>query len=454
MSRSLKIVMVGGGSVNWGPKLINDMTLTKGLENSRFVLLDTDLEAAQKMAKLGKKLAKERELSCSFEPTDNDEVAFRDVDYVIITISTGGLNAMEHDLKIPEEYGIYQTVGDTVGPGGWARSLRNIPVFVKMAKKIEEISPKAVVINYTNPLSVLTNTFYKVSNLSVVGLCHGLFECYEVLMKIFNLKDESEIKLSIGGINHFFWITALRIRGEDGYELLRKTLHGRNFAELIEEIYTDEAGFNSDKWVTGELLKYFGYLPYVGDRHICEFFPHYLTPDETDIKKYKLKRTSIEERRERRKEAKKRLEDLIVGKEKLPEKPSRETAARIISTMAYGGEFVDVVNLPNRGQILNLPEGSIVETLGVVNSNGFTPLSVGNLPVQIRNLVLPHVENQNLIVEAGIRGDWEKALLALYNDPLCSHLNYPQVKEIGEKLLEANREYLPQFFGSKNNVGL
>lgn len=196
--------MVGGGSVNWSPKLINDLMLKKGLEKAEFSLLDIDLESAEKIAKLGRKLSEKRELSCSFEATSDEEVAFTDANYVIITITTGGLDAMGYDLKIPEEYGIYQTVGDTVGPGGWARGLRNVPVFANMAKKTEKLSPHALVLNYTNPMATLTNVFYKVSKLPTVGLCHGVFEIYRILMEIFDLKKEDEIKVNFGGTNHFF----------------------------------------------------------------------------------------------------------------------------------------------------------------------------------------------------------------------------------------------------------
>ena len=102
------------------------------------------------------------------------------------------------------------------------------------------------------------------------------------------------------------------------------------------------------------------------------------------------------------------------------------------------------MNLPNKGQIANLPEDSIVETLGVVNNLGFTPLAVGNLPEPLLNLVLPHVKNQDLIVEAALEGDRDKALYALYADPLCAHLSYPEIKEMGEKLLKAHNRFLPE----------
>lgn len=445
MENKVKIVMVGGGSVSWSPRLINDLTLTIGLENAEYTILDIDPDSGSKMAKLGQKLSDDRNLGTKFNYTADQKEAFTNADFVIITISTGGFDAMEHDLKIPEDYKIYQTVGDTVGPGGWARGLRNIPVFARLAKDIEKYSNNAIVLNYTNPMSTLTNVFYKTSNLRTVGLCHGLFEVYSVLMKIFGLESEDEIKVNFGGINHFFWIIDMMIKGEDGFELLKKKMNGRPFAELVTEVYVDGVGFHSDKWVTSELFDFYGYLPYVGDRHISEFMPFYLTGDTGRMDKYKLKRTFIEERRENKVKAGQELDLYLNGEKELSDKRSRETAADIIAAIVNKQEFIDVVNLPNRGQISNLPKGSIVETLGLVNSLGFSPISVGELPEEILNLVLPHVKNQDLIAEAGLEGNIDKALCALYNDPICSHLSLPEIKEMGMRLLKANKEYLPQF---------
>ncbi len=440
-----KIVMVGGGSVNWSPRLINDLILTPILQNAEYFIFDLNREAGQKMARFGNMLAESRGIESRFHFSDNQGEAFTGADYVIITISTGDLDAMEWDLKIPEEYKIYQTVGDTVGPGGWARALRNIPVFADLAKSIEKYSNHAVVLNYTNPMSTLTNVFYKVSHLKTVGLCHGLFEVYDVLMKIFNLQSEDEIKVRFGGTNHFFWVLDMKIRGEDGFDLLRSKMQGGKFAELIKNTFRDQAGFHSDKWVCSELFEYFGYLPYVGDRHICEFLPYYLTGDSSRLEQYKLKRTSIQERRDGKQQGKRLLDQYLNGEKVLPAERSRETAADILSAFENKTEFIDVVNLPNIGQISNLPKGSIVETLGVINSLGFTPLSVGELPGPILNMVLPHVMNQDLIVEAALEGNLDKAFLALYGDPLCAHLSFPEVKEMGKRLLKAHERFIPDF---------
>ena len=446
MARTVKVAIVGGGSFNWSPTILRDIMLTEGLEGTEFRLLDINRQAAETVAALGRKLAADWDLPAIFVPTTKPDEALAGADFVIITISTGGLAAMKHDLEVPERYGIFQTVGDTVGPGGWSRALRNIPVFVELGRRIKARAPRAAILNYTNPLTVLTRTLTRVTDQPVVGLCHGLYENYAMLKAIFGLKSEEEMRISVGGINHFFWILDMRIRGGDGYAMLRRKLKGRDLAALAREAYFPGAGFHRDKYVSSECFDAFGCLTYA-DRHICEFFSRYVAPTAGRLKRYRLVRTTIADRRAGERARARRMRAWLSGKLPFPRHRSREAAADIIRAMTLGGQFVDVMNVPNRGQIPNLPSGAVLETLGVINTLGFTPLSVGPLPEPIADMVRRHVVNQELIVEAGMTGDREKAFAALINDPLCSHLSVPQIREMGERLLKATRDYLPEKFG-------
>ena len=446
MKRNIKITIIGGGSVNWCPTIIRDILKIDGVSSWDFRLLDINPPAARRIARLGRKMTAQWNLAADFLPTDNQEAALKGADFVIITISTGGLTTMAHDLKIPEKFSIYQTVGDTVGPGGWSRSMRNIPVFVDLTEKIRRFAPQAFIINYTNPMSTLTRTMCLHTDQPVVGLCHGMFEVYDVIKRLFGLKSEKEIRLNIAGINHFFWILDMCIRGKNGYAMLRRRLQGKSLASFSEVACTLPGVFHTKMKVTAELFERYGYLPYIGDRHVCEFFSGYITPNRRKLKEYGLIRTTIAKRRQLQRANLKRVLRLISGREEIPSERSRETAADIIAAAALGKEFVDVVNLPNRGQIPNLPQGTVVETLGVINSLGFTPLVAGPLPDGILELVMPHALNQKMIVEAGLAGDREKAFAALANDPACAHLSWKQIEKMGFALLRANRRYLPHFF--------
>lgn len=450
MSRP-KIAMIGGGSVNWCPTLIRDFLAREEFESADFRLLDVDLDAAKLIAAIGRRCARDWSLGATFLPTASPARALDGADVVVITISTGGLDAMKHDLAIPERYGIFHTVGDTVGPGGWARGLRNIPVFMKLARQFSRYCPKAAILNYTNPMSVLTRFLTFATNQSVVGLCHGLFECYAYLMQIFDLDREEDIRARYAGINHFFWILDFSIKGRPGYPALRRKMRGgKTLDDLIKSTVVDEAGYASARrLVASELFDTYGYLPYFGDRHTAEFLPRYLAPTPDRLAPYGLVRTAIAERRAMRRAAKTAARRLAAGKVKVDRTPSRETAADIARAILAGREFIDVMNLPNVGQVSNLPPGAVLETPGIVTASGFSPVACGKMPPALVNLVMPHVANQALIVEAGLAGDWNKAYQALVGDPLCSHLSIPKIKEMGHKLLQAHRQYLPQFFGRR-----
>jgi len=437
------IVIVGGGSSAWGPKLMSDLMLTPPLEGSTYVLHDINVANAERIARFSQKLMKEIGVSATIESEPDPDQALKDADFVIITISTGGLPAMAHDLAIPEDYGIYHTVGDTVGPGGWARALRNIPVFIDLANRINRLAPNAVILNYTNPMAQLTKALCLSTNRPVVGLCHGLFETLHTISRILEVEDEHDIQATYAGVNHCFWVTSFTVRGQDGYEMLRQKLGGKSLVDIVPQEYRSHIRW----YVADELYRLTGMLTYLADRHITEFFPQYLTSKE-NLQKYHIKRTTVQERMDgmrRREEEVERMTEGVIP-ESFKER-SRETAADIISAFVTGKPFVDVGNVPNVGQVANLPAGAVLETPVLVTAGGFHPVAVGSLPEPMRSWLERHTRVQNLTVEAAIDGDLDKAFKALMLDPLVSHLNPDDIREMGMRLLRANAQYLPQFEG-------
>lgn len=442
--KNTKIVLVGGGSYNWCPRLISDMLHEEELDNSQIVLLDPNLQAAEKVKAAAVKMSETLERSIEFIVTDNEESAFSAADFVIITISTGDFEMMKHDLAIPEKYGIYHTVGDTSGPGGWCRTLRNVPVFTEMAQKIERLSPKAVILNYTNPMAALTGAICEVSSLRTVGLCHGLFSSYNMLEKIFKV-EEKDIAVNFGGVNHFYWILDFTIKGEPGYPMLDKLLESKSLNELLQEKETDSAGFENVNYdLCDEIIRQYGYITYPGDRHTCEGLSGYINNSPERLAKFNLERTTIKDRIKLRKEFRKRTAKLASGEQK-PFDKSRETAVDIMKAFINNERFIDVVNLPNIGQITNLPLGAVVETMGVVDAMGFTPLATGELPEPIRTIVEPHCIVEQMTLQAAMTGDRELALQSLMLDPLCSHLTPSSIRKMGNEMIAATQEFLPQF---------
>jgi alpha-galactosidase/6-phospho-beta-glucosidase family protein len=442
VKKAKKIVIVGGGSNAWTPNIVKDMLLTPAIAGSEFVLYDLNKAASDLVATFLKKLEKKLRTGSTFVSTDSRARAFDGGDYFIVTISTGGLKAMAHDLAIPEEFGIYHTVGDTSGPGGWARTLRNFPVFLDLAAEINRRAPGAMVLNYTNPMTTLTSVLARTCAGPVVGLCHGVFENLAFLTRLYGLDSESEISVDYAGLNHFFWSPRVRARGKDVAADLLRRVRKQGFTALMREVYRDSMGHSSNRELATALFDETGVMPYLGDRHTCEFFPCYIT-DRAAMKRYKLVRTTIEERWQGFRQRDTRLKAMVAGE--IPEgflSRSRETAADIVSAHITGNAFIDVGNVPNIGQVPNLPYGTVLETAVRVDSNGFAPICFGDLPQPVLAFVEPYANVFDTTVEACFQEDRALALRALRMDPACSRLTGERVTELGERLIGAHKAFV------------
>lgn len=436
----LKITFTGGGSVLWSPKLITDLMHEDSLSGSEIVLFDIDLSAAEKVKAAVERWAKDNHKDFRFVATDKPEIAYRDADFVLVTISTGGLAAMRHDVELPDRYGIYQTTGDSVGPGGWSRTLRNVPIFAKMAQTIERLSPHAVVLNYSNPMGALTKVIADTTHLRHCGLCHGPFGTMHYLAKLLGV-EISRIKARFGGINHLFWITDFTVDGQDGYGLLREKLNGRPLYAFDKS--SPGGIMNGDHRVLTELYENFGMLTYIADDHTGEFFGCFLR-DPKRMEELLIHRKTIAGREEKYAEGCRKLTDITAGNVPMGER-SAEIAVNIIRAFVTHTQITDVVNLKNMGQISNLPTGAVVETLGVIDPCGFTPCVVGNLPDKIASLLSTHCRIQLMTTEAALTGNRELALEALCLDPLSQHLLPSQIRKMGLELIAANHAFLPRF---------
>lgn len=439
---SQRITCVGGGSYTWTPKLLCDLMYEDELSGSEIILYDINLQAAQELKAAADRIAKDNGKKFKFIATDNEKTAYKNTDFVIVTISTGGLETMAPDVEIPEKYGIFQCVGDSVGPGGWSRTLRNVPVFAKMAEKIEKLSPNAVVLNYSNPMAALTGVFSAVSNLRTVGLCHGPIGTMSYLAKLFGV-DASKISVRFGGLNHLFWIVDFAINGRNGYELLREKLNGASLLKYDKSCKDPDGIMEFDHEVLNEIYMNYGYLTYSADNHTAEFFTPYLHDLET-VKRYKLHRKSMAERNANYLKARQKVLDMAAGKVPMSER-SCEIAVNIIKAIVTNTPFTDVVNLPNIGQIDNLPRGAVIETLGVIDACGFAPVTIGPLPPILQQICMPHCQIQLMTLDAALTGNRKLALEALLLDPLSQNLVPSKLKKLGEELIDANKAWLPRF---------
>ncbi len=440
----MKVVLVGGGSFSWTPAILTDLVIEPELEGSTGVLLDIDPEALELTLAYGRRLLEQSGRRWTLEASTERRKALRGADYVILTIAVGGLDAMEHDLAIPQRYGVYQSVGDTVGPGGLARALRNIPVVYEIARDMEEVCPGAWLINYTNPLTTLTRTVSKHTRIRVIGLCHELTGVLRRLRRLLEL-GEAQFETRVAGINHLIWLLSWTADSRDGDEILRAYL-SENPPEVPYrgELPGHAASVFRDrlllKW---HLFQTFGFLPAAGDRHLAEFFPCFLTDSTNRGADYGVELTTVEHRRAGAAWRRTWLRRVVEGEEALPLRRSGEAAADLICALEGKGERRDIVNLPNEGQVANLPRGAVVETMGRVFGNGADASESGELPPAILSVVLPHVLRQEMTVEAAMTGNRTLALQVLATDPLVH--DFASAAPMLDDLLRAHRAHLPQF---------
>jgi len=441
----MKIVLIGGGSVSWGPKVITDLVLTDGLEGSTITLMDLDAEALEQALKLSEMIVATAGRDFTLEATTNRREALLGADYVIATISAGGFETMRRDLVIPWNYGIRQSVGDTTGPGGLSRALRNIPIFLEIARDMESICPGAWLINYSNPMATICRAIARETSVKTIGLCHELFGTIDLLQVIFGCPREA-IKVRAGGVNHLLWIIDLKVGGEDGFDRLRDYLAENGlFNPGAPPFASSPRSVFVDRWVVKmSLFLTFGALPAAGDRHVAEFFPYFITAGTGWGADVGVELTTIAHRERLKDMASERIEKLLSGEQPLELEQSREAASPIIESLETGEESIHLMNLPNRGQIANLPPEAVVETMGVVGANGTEGIAVGDLPSGVASIVRRVIDVQELTVEAGLTGDRMLALQAMRLDPLV--VDWDAAERMLGELLEANRDWLPQFF--------
>lgn len=444
-----KITLIGAGSHSWGPVFLRDIIITPELVGSEICLHDIDAERMELNFRLAQIFVATTQADFRITQTLSLDEALHGADFIILTITTGGLEAMRHDLEIPARYGVQQSVGDTTGPGGLSRALRNIPVLAAMAEKVNEHCPKAWFLNYTNPMTTLTRTlnmFRAIPN-RTIGLCHEWIGVRAKLAEYFHVRPQ-QINATIAGINHLPWALDLNVDRRNAWddldELVEMILNGR-----LDPDPDDDSPYADHSKVKAALFKVFGALPVAGDRHVAEFFGNFIKPD-TDFKaQYGLALTSVDYRAQEIAYARGLIESAVSGE--LPvvsflQEHSNEAASEIMSALVTGGRYTGIMNLPNAGQITNLPREAVVETYGVIESSGERGMAVGNVPAGVRIVLERHIANQEMTIKAALAGDRNQALQVLVNDPLTRGLEIGQCQEMLAELLEANRAYLPLFF--------
>jgi len=417
-------------------------------------LYDLNLEAACLNAELGAWIQRQPGVvsEWDYRVAPGIEEALRGADFVICSIQPGPLEAMEQDLAIPARYGLLYPVGDTIGAPGLLRGLRASLIYEGFARQIATLCPQAWVINYTNPMTICTRTLTRVCpDLKVLGCCHEVFGTQELLAELASLywdiprPSRREIAVNVTGINHFTWLDRATYRGRDLLALLHHHLAQEGVLRTYsrEEVASWGNYFACAHQVKYSLFQRYGLLPAAGDRHIAEFVPGFLVDEETAYR-YGFSLTPMAYRYARWAEAPAQTSALMAGERPWTLQHSSEEGVEQICALLGLGDLMTNCNLPNRGQIANLPADAVVETNAYFSQDSVRPLTAGPLPSGVLNLVEPHVRNQELLVEAALRRDADLAFQAVLSDPL-THLPLDRAWAMFQEMLQATAAYLPGF---------
>jgi alpha-galactosidase len=417
----------------------------------RLVLHDIDPAPLPKMDALAHKVDEAIGSRATVATTTDLPTALDGADFVIVCISTGGFRSMAVDLEVPAAHGITQTVGDTVGPGGINRALRNVPVLVGIAKAMEEHCPEAWMFNITNPMTALTRSVCRETSIKTVGLCHevGNF-CMDLAIALGRPVDA--VSPTVCGVNHFPVLTALEVDGANGFDVIRDLVAevgglaslapypGRPEAETFSKL--DFAQRHLLKLI---LLDRWGTFPAAGDRHIAEFLSFALTPESEWGAAYNIELSPISRREEHQAGYVADVDAWLDGSKTLQTWQSGELPSPLINAMLTGVPFEAPVNIPNAGQAHDLPADVVVESICVVDGQGVRGRDVSVLPPPYAEIVRRHTATQELTVEAALRGDRVLAGQAFALDPLAGRGDLGQMEAMVDELLAGTAEWLPQF---------
>jgi alpha-galactosidase len=358
---------------------------------------------------------------------------------------------MRSDVHEPEKYGIWQPVGDTTGPGGIIRALRTIPMIAEMAEAIRDFCPDAWVINYTNPMALCIRTLYEVfPKIKAFGCCHEVFGTQKLLCDMLEESlgikaQRSGLATNVLGVNHFTWINKASFKGIDLFPLYRE------FALKYRECGYEKSG--DDNWMNNrfasaqrvklDLFLRYGAIAAAGDRHLAEFMPPWYLKDPETVRDWKFSLTTVDWREQNLAERLAKSRRLASGEDAVELAASGEEGHLLIKALLGLGELVSNVNIPNAGQIPNVPLGAVVETNALFRRDFIGPVFAGEIPGNILALVMPHALSQSVVLKAALECDYGLALNAFLNDPLVNLL-----PEDGEKLFDTmlrnTKDYLPK----------
>lgn len=438
----MKITFLGAGSTVFARNVLGDCMCSPVLRECEIALYDIDAQRLKESHMILNAINKgkgEFATIKSYLGLDQLRDALKDATFVVNAIQVGGYDPCTIlDFEIPKKYGIHQTIADTLGIGGIMRTLRTIPVLETFAEAIEEVCPNAWLLNYTNPMSMLTGYLQRYTKVKTVGLCHSVQTCSRELLESLGMEDKVEgRKELIAGINHMGWLLEIKDKeGNDLYPEIKKRAKAKNASEKHHDM------------VRFDYIDKLGYYCTESSEHNAEYNMFYIKNKYPElIEQFNIPLDEYPRRCVSQIEGWAKQRDDLLAHPILEHNRSQEYASYIMEAIVTNTPYKIGGNVLNSGHLIeNLPQDACVEVPCLVDGTGIHPCYVGKLPVQLAAMNMTNVNVQLLTIEAARTKKKEHIYHAAMLDPhTASELSIPDIMKMVDELIEAEKEWLPEY---------
>lgn len=428
-----KITFMGAGSTVFAKNVLGDCMMSPVLMDSNILLYDIDPQRLKDSENMLNNINKNNGNKARITACTNRKEALEGADYVVNAIQVGGYEPCTViDFEVPKKYGLRQTIGDTLGIGGIFRALRTIPVMLDFARDMEEVCPDAWLLNYSNPMAMLTGAMLRATGIKTVGLCHSVQVCAEELLKGLNM-DTKIVQWKVAGINHQSWLLEITRDGIDLYPEIKKRALERPVPH--------------NDMVRYEIMRRVGYFVTESSEHSAEYMPYFIKSQYPElIERFNIPLDEYPRRCIKRINDWTKMKEELVNNKDLKHERTNEYASYIIEAMETDIPYKIGGNVLNTGIITNLPKEACIEVPCMVDSSGVNPCYVGDLPPQCAALNRAMINVQLLAIEAAFTLRKEHVYHAAMMDPhTAAELPLDKIVALCDDLIEAHGDWLPKY---------
>ncbi len=441
-SVTMKITFLGAGSTVFARNVLGDCMCTPALQDAEIALYDIDATRLKEshiiLEAMNKNINKDRAKITSYLGVAQRKAALKGATFVVNAIQVGGYDPSTIvDFDIPKKYGLRQTIADTLGIGGIMRGLRTIPVMQEFAQDIEEVCPDALLLNYTNPMAILSGYMQRYTGVRTVGLCHSVQVCSETLLKELGMEDKLDGRVEIiAGINHMAWL--LQLKDKDGNDL---------YPEIRRKIAHHEYSKDSLDLVRFEYIHRLGYYCTESSEHNAEYNPLFIKSRYPQlIEAYKIPLDEYPRRCIRQIQEWKAEKDSIMKDGIAKHERSKEYASHIMEAVVENAPYKIGGNVQNKGSIENLPDDACVEVSCMIDGNGVNPCRVGRLPVHLAAMNQTNINVQLMTIQAAVTRKKEDIYRAAMLDPhTAAELDIDDIVKMCDDLIEAHGDFMAMY---------